>query len=107
MIAQIDRTAPVYRSIMRHLVGIGWVDEPVGGRKSLSEVEAWVVTGFVVAACNHWFILTAGHILRDMELRFQSQRRLIRSCFLDGMSLEEATHPITFSFEGTPKMVLD
>jgi hypothetical protein len=107
MIAPVDGKAPLYRSLMRHLVGIGWIDEPVGGRKGIGEVEAWSVTGFVVAACNHWFLLTAGHVFRDMELRFKSQRKLIRSCFLDGMSLGKPGHPITFSFDGTRKLVMD
>jgi hypothetical protein len=90
--------------VSRHLVSLSWVDVAsplLDGSTPLERAnpKAFAVSGFVISIRGLWFLVTAGHIVRDMIRRFSDGRRLLKSrlldCFAGGQNLE----PIPFSLE--------
>ncbi len=95
--------------LARHFVSLFWVDEPADaqGRILRGDGRHFEVSGFVLSVRDHWLLVTAGHVLRDIDLA-QGQGRLMTACFLaDGWG-HGATHPdpIPFDYSGAAKKVV-
>jgi hypothetical protein len=60
------------RRLAMHFVSLSWIDRTpgAGGRAAENDGhgEPFAASGFIVAAKGHWFLVTAGHILRDIDL---------------------------------------
>lgn len=62
--------------LCRHLVGIMWVDQKKGQPET---ARSMAVTSFVVSIGDAWFLVTAGHVLRDIERHFAAGHEIINS----------------------------
>ena len=57
------------KAVARHVVSLQWVDRTPGDRLSANEGTGYPMasSGFVVSIQSYWFLITAGHILKDIE----------------------------------------
>jgi len=65
----------------RHVVSLSWLDakiEPDGPVHDTDayDLKAFSVSAFVISVRHIWFLVTAGHILRDLDERLQAGRRM-------------------------------
>lgn len=88
----------------RHIISLSWVDaktQPDGA--SDYDPKAFAVSGFVISVRNIWFLVTAGHILRDLDNRLRAGRRIVNSRLIDGFVSREPSQPIPFPLGDTPQ----
>jgi hypothetical protein len=90
----------------RYLVGIGWVDYGADEQGRLLGVpRAISVSAFVMSFDDKWVLVTAGHILEDLDTLLRSGRRMTTSVLLDAWSLgAQSTPPIPFMLEHVTKL---
>ena len=73
-----------------HIVSLSWSDElisPVSDPSSGAtdhKREAFAVSAFVIAVRDIWFLVTAGHVLHDLDQRLKDYgRQIVDSHLLD------------------------
>jgi hypothetical protein len=100
---QTERTLPerLLEKLCSHVVSLSWVDVGVSSEKKDSASTsngpmAFSVTAFVIAVRGIWFLVTAGHILRDLDKRLAEGRKIISSRLVDGFNVDESLPPIPF-----------
>ena len=75
----------------RHIISLSWLDaktepgEPAGDSGPY-DPKAFSVSAFVISVHDIWFLVTAGHILRDLDGRLQAGRRIVQSRLMDGFA---------------------
>ncbi|HUT58421.1 MAG TPA: hypothetical protein VNA25_11305 [Phycisphaerae bacterium] len=92
----------------RHVIGLSWLDakiEPDGPADNVDacDPKVFAVSAFVISVCDIWFLVTAGHILRDLDDRIRAGRRIVNSRLIDGFTSEESFPPIPFTLGDTPQ----
>lgn len=92
----------------RHIIGLAWTDartEPDGPAQDPDAYDPRVfcVSAFVVSVRDIWFLVTAGHILRDLEGRLQAGRRILHSKLIDALASPVSPPPIPFTLGETPQ----
>lgn len=60
-------------------------------------------SAFVVSVQNIWFLITAGHILRDIETRIKPRRRIVKARLIDSLQNSQNKESIPFDFDDAPK----
>lgn len=70
----------------RHIVGIAWTDAPRSESDKVNpkSVRHFVASGFVVTVDDHWVLVTAGHILRDINSMLKAGRMITAAWLADG-----------------------
>lgn len=91
----------------RHVVSLLWLDkkrEPDGPADDICayDPKAFAVSAFVISVRNIWFLVTAGHILRDLDERLRAGRKIVKSGLMDGLVSRKSFH-IPFNLGDTPK----
>jgi hypothetical protein len=90
----------------RHFVSLQWVDKTPGARADANSGSGtpFAVSGFVVSIRGHWFLITAGHVLADLERALTSGQLLTNFRLSDGyVRLEASFKPIPFPFRDAHK----
>jgi len=98
---------PALRAILdnccRHLVMLNWIDVRVqdvrGTRRLDPDPQNCFASAFILSINNQWYLATAGHILRDLEERLASGRRLVASNLMDGIASGRDLEPIPFDLD--------
>jgi len=97
--------------LIKHIVCLSWIDvksqpDGFGNKQSDFAPDTFTVSTFVVSIKNIWFLVTAGHILKDLQSRLDNGRRISKSRLfvLHGL----ISHPpsfksIPFNLEDTPR----
>jgi len=104
-----DKYGPQFLSMfMKHIVCLSWVDvksEPDGNgnRESDYAPSTFVVPSFVVSIKDMWFLVTAGHILKDLQSRLDSGRCISKSRLYAGFGSDPSSEPIPFNLGDTPQ----
>ena len=93
--------------LSRHIVAFAWSDkrcEPKPGRTVTEQydVQAFLATAFVISIREHWILLTAGHVLKQLKKRLSAGRRLLKTKLID-MAPEENHFP-SIPFDFKPEM---
>jgi hypothetical protein len=80
--SSIDREAiDIHRRYAgRHIVGVIWEDAEPGESKPS---DGFAFSGFILAAYGQWFLITAGHIIEDIQSRQQQGRELRHAKIMD------------------------
>jgi hypothetical protein len=94
--------------LIKHIVCLSWIDvksEPdsFGNKQSDFAPDAFAVSTFVVSIKNIWFLVTAGHILKDLQSRLDSGRRIFKSRLFAGLISPPSSESIPFNLEDTPR----
>ena len=98
----------VLSRLIKHVVCLCWVDvksEPDGdgNRESDFDPSAFVISSFVVSIGNIWFLVTAGHILKDLQSRLDNGRCIMKSRLFAGLASCPSSEPIPFTLGDTPQ----
>ncbi|MFC1761060.1 hypothetical protein ACFL6U_03160 [Planctomycetota bacterium] len=94
--------------LVKHAVCLSWVDvksEPDGdgGKESDYSPQAFAVSAFVVSIRGIWFLVTAGHILKDLQSRLSSGRRILKSRLFAGLTSTPSSESIPFNLGDAPQ----
>jgi hypothetical protein len=94
------------RFLTRHLVGLAWTDVLADEfyETNPQSLEAFCETGFVIEIRGHWFWVTAGHMLHDLQARLGRNRRIMHAWLLDGLHRKHRNgewlpFPLEWAFE--------
>lgn len=88
----------------QHFVSFGFQDVTPGvyDRKHGGHGEPQSTSGFIISIGGNWFLITAGHVLRDIE-RARANGQVLRSFYLDDgwnhHSKSRMTIPLDFDHE--------
>lgn len=71
-----------------HLVALNWIDAlkaPQGESNSFAAYhpQAFAVSAFILSIGGHWLLITAGHIIHQLEQRLKQGRRIVKAHLLD------------------------
>ncbi len=91
-----------------HIVSLSWLDVRIGrdgtsGDADTYDPKAFSVSAFVISVRNVWFLVTAGHILRDLDSRLRAGRQIVKSRLIDGFSSGKSFPAIPFTLGDTPQ----
>jgi len=89
----------------RHFVNLCWIDETAGVRAEANSGHGtpFTTSGFIISVRGIWLLVTAGHILSDLEDAKAKGQRLTNLALDDTWS-PTARHPnMFFDFDGAPK----
>lgn len=90
----------------KHFISLRWIDRTPGDRATANEGlgTPFRVSGFVVSVSGEWFLVTAGHILEDVDKSLQAGQ-ILEEWTLDDGARPDAKHPelIPFAFAGSAK----
>lgn len=90
----------------RHIVSLSWLDASIDTDGLADDPDdydpkAFSITAFVISVRDIWFLVTAGHILRDIDTRLKAGRTIVNSRLIDGLSSQESFPPIPFMLGDT------
>jgi hypothetical protein len=96
------------KALARHVVHLSCLDAKIQPDGIVTDVRnfdlrAFSVTTFVISVRDVWFLVTAGHILRDVENRLKAGRQIVKARLTDGFGTNDALPPIVFPFGDTPE----
>src|SRR5208337_1625624 len=106
----------VVKHFCRHFVSLAMVDCPLNSRgrmvRQVSQPDGtvwirrpWCFSGFIMEVADHWFLVTAGHILRDIEAMLSQGKRAIEQSMLIDFLGTGAKHfqPVPFPLVDAPR----
>ena len=104
--------AQVLAKLIKHVVCLSWIDvrsEPWGRGNTESDYDpaAFAASAFVIALRGIWFLITAGHILHDLESRLENGRRIMKSRLLADLTPTPASPAIPFNLGDAPQWYID
>jgi hypothetical protein len=93
------------RFLGRHFISLRWVDRTEGERAEANDGRGtpMLTSGFVVSVDGVWFLVTAGHILSDLEKAIERGQVLNRFHVADGFGKLKPHPPFVFDFKGAIK----
>ena len=96
------------KAMARHVVFLSCMDvktKPDGIATDVRNFDPreFSVTTFVISVRRVWFLVTAGHVLCDVEKRLKSGREILKARLIDGFSTKHTFPPIVFPFGDTPQ----
>lgn len=95
-------------SIKKHLVAVSMLDIPnnidEGDSSLYLQPSNIIFSTFIVCVNDIWFLITAGHILKYIEDRIQSGRKIIRSRLVDSFRDSQNINSIPFDFVEAPQI---
>jgi len=105
---QDNAPARLLKVLSKHVVQLSCLDaktEPEGTPTDVRNFDPkeFSITAFVISVRDVWFLVTAGHVLRDVEERLKTGRQIVKSRLIDGFGTDETLPPIVFAFEDMPK----
>lgn len=103
-----DLPSGFLNALCRHVISLSWLDaktEPDGPTDDPDayDLKAFSVSAFVISVRHIWFLVTAGHILRDLDRRLQAGRRIVKSRLIDGIASNKSFPAIPFTLGDTPQ----
>ena len=98
----------------RHLVCLGGNLQDLDEKgKAKGGIKSFACSAFVLVIRDRWFLLTAGHCMKDIDYGLKNRLFRLVDCFvLSGFGPKVTTHPVAkepiyFGYEETPKGYLD
>jgi hypothetical protein len=92
------------REFGKHLVSMGWVDRtPSRVKANNGQAVAFQVSAFVVSVKGVWFLITAGHILKDIQDGVPKGQVLTDFFINDAWGPQSTNKPIPFDFKSAIK----
>lgn len=92
---------------MRHVVALSLLDAEREFEEDSLPLDYQpghiLFSAFVISVQNIWFLITAGHILRDIETRIKSGRRIVKARLIDSLQDNQNKMSIPFDFHDAPK----
>lgn len=101
----MDGDDKAFRFLFRHFLALGFVVEDFDAQGKSKGVRGFCISGTLFDYKGIYSILTAGHILDDIQREMTAGRFKIRSCYLLDHFGHEGVfqEPIPFDYEGAPK----
>jgi len=102
-----DAMTAFLNQFCRHIVCLHGFDVRLVADKNSDGMSRWdpqnfYVSAFVLSIRGTWFLVTAGHVLRELDKRLEG-RRLVRSHLMDGTASGSKFPPIPFVLGRTPQ----
>jgi hypothetical protein len=93
------------RFLGRHFISLRWIDRTEGERAEVNDGRGTplVTSGFVVSVRDVWFLVTAGHIVSDLETALERGQTLTKFHIVDGYGQVSPHGPFVFDFKGAAK----
>lgn len=104
-----DAKRQLLATLCRHIVGVVWTDENWGDRRARTgqrDPETLAFSAFVISVRGVWFLVTAGHVARQLRQRLSEGRRVIAARLMDGFSGQGSSPPVPFPLGETPQWSL-
>ncbi len=105
-----DDKTRLLEALCRHIVSLTWVDVNTKARRAKTgekrAPEALAVSAFVISVKGVWFLVTAGHVIRQLEQRLADGRRIVTARIMDGFATDKALPPIPFPLSETPCLTI-
>lgn len=93
------------RYFARHFVSMGWFDvSPAWAAENEGRGRHFAISGFIVAVKDTWYLITAGHILEDIEAAQKRGQVLTKFHVDDGWAKTATYGPQIFDFNGATKL---
>lgn len=93
----------IVRFFAKHLVPVFFRFE-----KASEEPQTGVITAFVLSVANRWFLVTASHCIRDIELLIDRGYELKECSLIDSIGLDvRYFHPIPFNYQNSQHHRID
>ncbi|HTQ39188.1 MAG TPA: hypothetical protein VMJ32_09165, partial [Pirellulales bacterium] len=88
-------------TLCQHLISLSWIDsgKESSDPGSSDDLKAFSVSAFVISVRNIWFLVTAGHIINDIESRRQNGRKIISARLIDGIGSSKSFPSIPFDLD--------
>jgi len=93
----------IYNQFGRHVLSLVWVDDLKPGVVSLSQPSPMAISGFVISVRGVWFLVTAGHVIDDLEKRFVHSHDLREMFIHDGFGTTIELPQSGFDWRGANK----
>ncbi len=90
----------------RHFVNLCWIDETpnsVHGKANKGLGKPFTTSGFVISVQGNWFLITAGHILNDIQIAKNKGQILTNFTLNDTWGPNAQYERMPFDFEGSEK----
>lgn len=87
----------------RHLVSLGYTDRSSGNSADYrgGQGRAYRVSGFVVSVSDEWYLVTAGHVMREIHQALQEGHEFLEWRLHDAKDASDIHQdPIPFDFPG-------
>lgn len=97
----------VLRYVGKHVLSLNWLDRTPGGRGEANRGQGtpFALSCFIISVFDEWFLVTAGHVLKDIEAATSAGQRLERWFLHDGWGMEAKwNHPVPIAFDKMPKL---
>jgi|GEM_PF-1014122 len=101
------------KHLSRHLVAIFWIharSEPIPTPQSTDEAydaRQSMATGFLLSVDGTWFVITAGHVLAQIEQSIASPRRLVKANIRDACHIDGNVEHVVFPLSDVPRLRVD
>ena len=110
--AQDNSTERILDKLCKHIVCLSWLDALISPDVTKDappsyQPAAFAISSFVIAVQGLWCLVTAGHILSDLERRLKNGRRIVKSRLIDAMAGASGTGSIPFDLENAPRWHID
>lgn len=102
---QTDQGDTRYNFLAQHLVALEGSYEYLGSdKRPTGSFGHFLYSGFVMSLRGQWLLVTAGHILQDLQERLEKRQVELLSCYLiDYFGPNAKSHsPIPFTFKAAP-----
>ena len=94
----------------RHLVSLAGSYQPLDSSgEAIGEAGFFSFSGFVLSVRDTWHLVTAGHILKDLDKKTQNKEVKLTGCLLiDNFGLNVVSHtPIPFDYDNSSRYYID
>jgi len=94
--------------LMKHVVALSLLDSEEELEEDILTPDYQpghiLFTSFVVSVQKIWFLITAGHILKDIETRIESGRKIVKARLIDSFQDNQHAMSVPFDFDDAPKI---
>src|SRR6266404_771251 len=89
-------------SLGRHVVCLGWTDNTPGDRAAANKGYGYFenASGFIISVRKHWFFVTAGHVIEEIE-EARKNGQVLNGWHLDDTGGSGAASPFPMPFDYT------
>jgi hypothetical protein len=106
MTDETESSVSFSRYFCRHLVSLsGWYFPVEGEGNKVEQIQSFCYSGFILSIKGMWCLVTAGHIIQDLEEHIQQKKiNIVRYTLTDYFGPEVVSRePIPFDYEKAPK----
>jgi hypothetical protein len=95
-----NNSGDMFSFLCRHLVCLAGTYQPLDANgEPIGQVQPFLHPGWILSIRDTWCLVTAGHILRDLDERLNSKRIGLTGCILVDSLGPDAVSPLHIPFD--------